>query len=865
MSAIPVIQPSFAAGELSPFLHGRVDLAKFRVGARTLENFFVHAHGGASNRPGMRFVGEVDDSTQRHRLIPFQFRTLPAGQSYVLVFGHKTMQVAMNTGTTMGFVESSPGVRFTLATPYAAADLPLLKYVQSADTMTLTHPNYAVRSLARMSHTAWTLTPITFQPSTPAPTRLAATTAGTAAYVVVTAIADATGEESLPSTEAGASSGTAGVWNWSAVTGCSNYNVYKKKGSIYGFVAQVQTTSWTDDNIGPDVATTPPGTRTPFGTGTLQGFTVVSGGSGYSSNATGKLIDGIRTVANVTLGISGGVITAATPVGTGQSVSANAYVQITDGAGSGAILQPQWTDDGSGTGSCYISGVTVVSGGSGYGTNPEVHSYYGGVVDYGGYVFTATAVGGVITAAAVAVVGYGGWDASSQGLLTLQATDSNGKGAVIKPNILADGGVLNPACSTYFMQRQVYGNTLQMPQTLWFTCVGAFGNMNVSTPTKDSDAITRALTGRQVNEIRHLVPVGSSMLVMTSGAEWRCWPGPSSNALTPAACYTLPQTAHGSSHVPPIQAGNDVLFVQEKGSRVRALRFDAIQDQYQSFDMSVLANHLLYDTGGARQIVEWAFAAEPHQIVWAARSDGVLLGFTYMREHDVYAWHRHTTDGCVESVATVVEPDGYGGYDDALWLIVKRSVGGQTRRYLERMMSRTFPTIADAWFVDCGLQYSGTPVTQVGGLDHLEGCTVAILGDGNVVPSQRVSGGAVTLDAAYSKITVGLPYAANLETLNLELPTQTSPSAQGLMKKIGQVTVRVKDTRGLNVGLARGALSEVKQRGSETLGSALQPFSGDWQMSVPSEWNRDGRIFVRQSYPLPATILDLIPQVNVGD
>jgi hypothetical protein len=142
---------------------------------------------------------------------------------------------------------------------------------------------------------------------------------------------------------------------------------------------------------------------------------------------------------------------------------------------------------------------------------------------------------------------------------------------------------------------------------------------------------------------------------------------------------------------------------------------------------------------------------------------------------------------------------------------------------------------------------------------------VAILGDGSVVPSQVVTGGVVPLDSAYSKVIVGLPYTADLETLNLELATQTGPTAQGQMKKIGQVTVRVKEARGLSVGLNQSALAEVKQRSQETLGTALQPFSGDWQISVPSEWNRDGRIFVRQSYPLPATILDLIPEVNVGN
>jgi hypothetical protein len=937
MSAIPVIQPSFAAGELSPFLYGRVDLAKFHVGARTLQNFLVHAHGGVSNRPGTRFIGEVDDSSARHRLIPFQFRTLPTGQTYVLVFGDKTMQVAMqsgaDSGASWGFVtetpkqiqaitRANPGVieidghgfatgdrialsgiagmtqlngrtvtvtiidsnhvsigldtsgfdpwlsggtaarLFSLRTPYAAGDLPLLKYVQSADTMTLTHPAYSARKLTRAGHALWSLTPITFAPTTQPPTGLASTSGGSAAFVVVTSINDATGEESLPSAAAGSSSGGGGAWNWTGVPGCTNYNVYKLKGSVYGFVAQVQQPTWTDSNLDPDISNTPPGSRTPFGTSLLTSLTVQSGGSGYGS-PTGKVMDGGLTVTTVTFGLSGGAITSAALADTTKQASANAFVQITDGAGSGAILSPVFPGDGT-------MQAQVVGAGSGYGTNVHVDMLVGAVLNPWGYTFVVhRGAGGAITS--VDVNQGTPIDPAYWSQIQLLVTDSVGSGAVVTTNLTSqpDSGRSNPGCTTYFMQRQVFADTTNQPQTLWFTAVGAFGNMNVSTPTRDDDAITRTLTGRQVNEIRHLVPVGSSMLVMTSGAEWRCWPGPSSNALTPGACFTLPQTAHGSSHVPPIQAGNDVLFIKEKGSRVVALRFDAIQDQYQSFDMSILSSHLLYDSGGAHRIVEWAFAAEPHQVIWAVRDDGVLLGFTYMREHDVYAWHRHLTDGLVESVATVTEADGFGGYEDAVWLIVNRPIGpegnGQTRRCLERMVSRTFPTIADAWFVDCGLQYDGDPVTSVSGLDHLEGNTVAILGDGSVVPSQVVTGGTVALDGAYSKVIVGLPYTADLETLNLELATQGGPTAQGQMKKIGQVTVRVKEARGLSVGLNQGALAEIKQRSQETLGTALQPFSGDWQISVPSEWNRDGRIFVRQSYPLPATILDLIPEVNVGN
>lgn len=684
MATLPVIQPSFAAGELSPFLYGRVDLAKFHVGARTMLNFFVHPHGGASNRPGTRYVGNVDDHDVRHRLVPFRFRSSPAGQNYGLVFGDMTMQVVKDGG----FVESSPGVIYTLATPWAAADLPLLKFVQSADTMTITHPGYAPRQLTRTGHANWTLSTITFAPSVDAPTNLAASAAGTAAYIEVTTIAD-TGEESLPTASVGSSSASAGTWTWDAMPNAVAYNVYKKKGSIHGFVAQVTDATWTDDTIAPNIGNTPPGSRNPFS-------------------------------------------------------------------------------------------------------------------------------------------GAGEW----------------------------------PGCSTYYAQRQAFGGSTNKPQHLWFSVTGAFNNMNVSQPTRDDDAITRALVSREVNQVRHLVPVGKSMLVMSSGAEWRCYPGPSANALTPGSCVTEVQSSFGCSDVPPILAGSSLLFVQERGSRVRALEFELLQDQFQAKDMSILSQHLLFDTGAQYAIEEWAFAEEPFRIVWAVRSDGVLLGFTFMREHEVFAWHRHTTDGVVESVCSVPEATAGGALLDATYLIVRRTVGGETRRYVERLQERTFATVADAWFVDCGLMYDGAPVDEVTGLDHLEGKTVAILGDGSVVPSQVVSGGAVSLDGAYSKVIVGLPYTADLETLNLELPV--GGTSQGRMKKIPLVTLRVKDSRGARVGLNQTVLQEVKQRQSEALGSPMQPYSGDWRVTIPSEWNTDGRLFVRQGYPLPVTVLDLIPDVAPG-
>jgi hypothetical protein len=165
-------------------------------------------------------------------------------------------------------------------------------------------------------------------------------------------------------------------------------------------------------------------------------------------------------------------------------------------------------------------------------------------------------------------------------------------------------------------------------------------------------------------------------------------------------------------------------------------------------------------------------------------------------------------------------------------------------------------------------------VTSISGLGHLEGKTVSILGDGSVVPCKVVTGGTVVLDGPYSKLTVGLPYTADLVTLDLELPSQGG-TVQGQPKKIAQATIRVKDARGIQVGIeqevpmgaASGApaLVEVKQRSTEMLGSPMQSYGGDWQVAIPTEWNRGGRLFIRQNYPLPCTVLAIAPEVSVGD
>lgn len=146
------ILTNFTAGELSPRLAGRVDLAKFFNGCRTMENFIPLPHGGATRRPGTYFVAEAKDSSKKVRLIPFEFSTT---QAYILEFGNLYMRVYKDLAQVM-----SGSSAYEIATPYLEADLFQLKFAQSADVMYIVHHSYAPRKLTRTAHTSWTLTQV---------------------------------------------------------------------------------------------------------------------------------------------------------------------------------------------------------------------------------------------------------------------------------------------------------------------------------------------------------------------------------------------------------------------------------------------------------------------------------------------------------------------------------------------------------------------------------------------------------------------------------------------------------------------------------------------------------------------------------
>lgn len=252
-----------------------------------------------------------------------------------------------------------------------------------------------------------------------------------------------------------------------------------------------------------------------------------------------------------------------------------------------------------------------------------------------------------------------------------------------------------PGTVTYFQQRLAFGGTNNDPQKIRLSQTGYFHNMNVSFPIKSDDAVGFVLNSNEVNDIEHLIPLAGGLVVLTSGAEWFITGGTGRiSPITPTSISANLEEARGAANPKPIVIGNSILYVQNRGFFVRDLAFSFDSDGYTGNDLSLFANHLFK----GHTILEWGYAQIPDTIVWAIRDDGILLGLTYQKDQNVWAWHQHNTQGTFESVATVPEGD-----EDAVYFVVRRVISGIVKRFVERLHTRDFENVRDAYFVDAGL------------------------------------------------------------------------------------------------------------------------------------------------------------------
>lgn len=410
-----------------------------------------------------------------------------------------------------------------------------------------------------------------------------------------------------------------------------------------------------------------------------------------------------------------------------------------------------------------------------------------------------------------------------------------------------------PAAVSYFEQRRVFAGTVNRPQNVWMSKSGTESTMSYSLPTRDDDRVAFRAAALYSSAIRHIVPL-SDMLLLTSSGEWRVTSG--GGVITPSDVIVRAQSFIGATNVQPVLVSNTTIYGAARGGHVRELAYNWQANGFVTGDLSLRAAHLFDNL----DIVDMAYAKAPQPIVWFISSNGTLLGLTYVPEQQIGAWHTHDTfAGVFESCAVVAE-----GNEDRLYVVVRRTIDGVQKRYIERLGSRQFDGQEDAFFVDSGASYAGAPIAQVtSGLSHLEGMTVSILADGAVHPQRVVTGGTVTLDVEASTIHIGLPITAEFHTLPLAFQLDGS-LGQGRVKNVNKLWLRVYRSSGIWAGPTADQLTEVKQRVNEAYGTPPALKSEEIPLVLSPKWGDSGQIFVRQADPLPLMIVSMSAEIALG-
>lgn len=260
---------AFNGGEVSPEFFGRLDDAKYQAGLALCRNFIVLPHGPVENRAGMQFVRAAKKEDKRVRLLPF---TYSSEQTMVLEFGDGYFRFHTQGGTVL-----SGTAPYELAHPYTDAQIFEVGFVQSADVVTLVHPQHPPRELRRLGPTNWHLTTITFATTVGAPSSVSAVatvpsgTTNLRTYVYLVTGVRGSEESALPPQATCVNNldqaDTRNTVSWAAAPGTvDGYNVYRLESGVFAFIGQTAPGSLNlvDEGITPDVSRTPPRAQNPF-------------------------------------------------------------------------------------------------------------------------------------------------------------------------------------------------------------------------------------------------------------------------------------------------------------------------------------------------------------------------------------------------------------------------------------------------------------------------------------------------------------------------------------------------------------------------------------------------------------------------
>lgn len=739
---------------------------------------------------------------------------------------------------------------FELTSPYATADLTDLQYFQAADIVYVCHPDYATRKLERRGHRSWSIVDAFFKDGPYLEINDGATLSDSQLFTnslfdngVVGWTDNSTGDGFIEYNEAGkfaeldpgtsAGSGLAKMRSSTTTVTSSKHVAHILVVAAGPVTVHIGSTAGGTDYIN---TTQEPGWTSYEFTTTTTALHVEFTYNKYSQSRTGiggclvynqsaRLLEPTATTGTVTVNALGFTPFAATDVG--------------------RLLRLEWP----GQDPCY------------------------GVIT--GYTSTS-AVSMLVLRTLPATTPTESWRFGAWG------------GAEGYPKVIG-----------FFDGRLVTANTDGNPNSLWLSQSGQLDDMRPdsftsgATAVEDDDAISVTLRSTKINPIFWVSGL-RQLMIGTAGGQWVI--KSSGAVVTPADISAKQHAAVPCAAIKNIEINQTILFADRAQRDVHDLGFSLQDDSFLASSLSILSDHIFRSN-----LQEMVYQRAPYSMMWARRADGRLASLSYNKEHQVLGWSQTiiggsfgSGDAVVESIATIPgSNDATQQYTsderNELWMIVKRTINGTTKRYIEFMEYFYYGPLredyaseiawqnamrtsqADAFYVDCGLTYDSTAVSTVSGLDHLEGQTVKVLVDGKIHPDRTVSSGAISINGTGSLIQIGLAYTHKYESLKLAMNTNTGSSVNKV-KIITGVGVVLLDTTEFKItttdydedGRRQHDLYNIRfLRDQMDPDEAVPLYTGEVTPSTEGVYSRDTRIYIEGNAPLPFTILGLAPQMEV--
>lgn len=876
------IQTNFTAGEISPRLKGRVDVARYANAVALMENYRPLVHGGAKRRDGLRHVLEVRDSTKKCRVVGFVFSR---DQAYILELGHQTLRFYRNhapvleaTQAISGITQANPGVLTYVGADPANGDWMLLAGIGG-----MTELNGRYVKVANVNAGANTFELTDLSGTNINTTGFTAYTAGGTIARVYTLATPWTENDifSLTRTQL-----------YDALFFAHN-DFYPRQLTRYGHADwKLANTPFQVEPIA-EQGDYPATTLTPAAT-SGAGVNFTAGAASFLDSDVGRYLQAGAGRALIT-GFTSTTVVVCTIIDNFPSTAAIASQawRITD------TMHTTCTP----TGTLTLGGAaTLTLAVNGWRNDAQVNhvgafvAINDGLVEITAFTSALIVTGIVRTALSVST-------AASEGAWTLERkvwSATNGY----------------PCATTIFEQRLLYAGSIAYPSTVWGSKSAQIYNFAIG--ANDEDGLDVTIASNEISQVQHLAST-TDLLVMSYGGEYRMFGG-NDLPLTPTSVRVKNQAAYGSNRVPPVRVGNGTLFATRSGKKLRLLNDRLTNDGSSGMsapDVTVFAEHI---TGGG--LVDLTYQQEPDSTAWAPRTDGQFLALALDTDQEVVGFGRQITAGSVESSAAIP----FGALDE-VWHVVKRTDGnGVAKRYIEYgdpeletdsaitgavadnalvtaswaaglvtvehtghgwatgdyvkledfvptayNITRTI-TVTDADHYTMALTTDPGAVTTVGvarratatwgGLWHLDGVSVEVVADESVLGNETPSGGNVTIDRPAFDVQFGRHYSPKITMLPIE--QRALGTAQSRAISVHEITIKFHESGAGHT--VDGNEIPGFQHGVGVLDQPPALVSADKVISK-TLWEKStgGEITIEQTKPRPSQILAIVRKVAIND